>query len=195
MGRLTMGFALLLLASSANAQSLQSTKTTVSTGAPVETYQQESLADVLTHMSKRLQREITVAVDVPKAITLGAIRIEALERDTFITVLRNNGLILFDNEHALTVMRAARARQMPAPLVQSDAADVHDDTIVTRILTPKNLNAARTVPILRPLMPQYGHLAADSVSNTLVIVDHYANVRRISAIVAALDAESPAQDL
>ncbi len=51
----------------------------------------------------------------------------------------------------------------------------------------KNSPGVRLVPLLRPLMPQSGHLAADGCSNTLIIVDTFANVRRIEAVVASLD--------
>jgi len=51
--------------------------------------------------------------------------------------------------------------------------------------------AAQLVPILRPLLPQYAHLAALPYENTLLIVDRYANVKRIEAIVKALDVGTP----
>jgi hypothetical protein len=42
------------------------------------------------------------------------------------------------------------------------------------------------VLILRPLLPQFAHLAALPPSK-LVIVDRYANVQRITAIAESLD--------
>jgi len=46
------------------------------------------------------------------------------------------------------------------------------------------------VPILRPLLPQAGHLAANAHSNTLTIVARYGNMRRIVALIRSYDRET-----
>jgi general secretion pathway protein D len=43
------------------------------------------------------------------------------------------------------------------------------------------------VPILRPLIPQYGHLAAYPASNILIVSDRAANVNRIWRIIRRID--------
>lgn len=50
-----------------------------------------------------------------------------------------------------------------------------------------NMNTAQTVPILQPLLPQYAHLAALPEQNRLLIVDCYANVRRLTELLNTLD--------
>jgi len=47
------------------------------------------------------------------------------------------------------------------------------------------------VPILRPLLPQFAQLAAYPCTNSLLISDHFENVKRIEAIVKALDVGTP----
>ena len=51
----------------------------------------------------------------------------------------------------------------------------------------KNVPAAQLVPLLRPIIPQAGHLVALPCVNKLFIVDTFGNVQRIQAIVDALD--------
>ena len=46
------------------------------------------------------------------------------------------------------------------------------------------------MPILRPLVPQYGHLVAHPGSNMLIISDRAANVGRIVSIVRRIDQAS-----
>jgi general secretion pathway protein D len=58
---------------------------------------------------------------------------------------------------------------------------------VDAIVTVKHVSAAQLVPILRPLMPQYGHLAAYPCTNQLILSDTYSNVRRLEAMIRALD--------
>ncbi len=66
-----------------------------------------------------------------------------------------------------------------------------DHEIVTRILGAKNISVTQLVPILRPMIPQYGHLAALPCVNKLIMVDTYANVRRIESVIEALDVGEP----
>lgn len=58
---------------------------------------------------------------------------------------------------------------------------------VTQIITVKNISAAQLVPILRPLVPQMGALVAYPATNSLVIVDRFANLRRIEGLIRTLD--------
>ena len=51
----------------------------------------------------------------------------------------------------------------------------------------KNVSAAQLVPILRPLIPQYGHLAAYPASNMLIISDRASNVSRLMRIIQRID--------
>ena len=52
--------------------------------------------------------------------------------------------------------RAAAAVASTCPTTSSSTSD----EIVTQIITMKNVSAAQLVPLLRPLIPQQGHLAA-----------------------------------
>ena len=51
----------------------------------------------------------------------------------------------------------------------------------------KNVSAAQLVPLLRPLIPQQGHLAAYTPGNMLIISDRASNVSRIMHIVERMD--------
>tara|TARA_Y100000758_G_scaffold17253_1_gene12213 strand:- start:543 stop:2162 length:1620 start_codon:yes stop_codon:yes gene_type:complete len=52
------------------------------------------------------------------------------------------------------------------------------------------MDAGQLVRILRPLVPKGGHLAAAAQSNSLVIADTAANVRRIKSLISRIDRES-----
>ena len=61
------------------------------------------------------------------------------------------------------------------------------DDIVTRIIHLEHIRAERLVPILRPLVPAYGHLAGDAKSSALILTDRAANVERLVNIIKRLD--------
>lgn len=61
------------------------------------------------------------------------------------------------------------------------------DELVTKVIPIKHVTAAQLVPILRPLVPQRGHLAAYPQSNVLIISDSAGNIARLSNIIARID--------
>src|SRR3546814_17315201 len=71
--------------------------------------------------------------------------------------------------------------------VDSDSTRLPRDEVVTHVYQLQNVSAAQLVPILRPLMPQWAHLAAYQANNTLIIADRAANVRRLGKLIAAMD--------
>src|SRR3546814_14044937 len=71
--------------------------------------------------------------------------------------------------------------------VDSDSTRLPRDEVVTHVYQLQNVSAAQLVPILRPLMPQWAHLAAYQANNTLIIADRAANVRRLGKLIAEMD--------
>jgi general secretion pathway protein D len=56
-----------------------------------------------------------------------------------------------------------------------------------------NVAAAQLVPILRPLVPQQGHLAAYPATNVLIISDRASNVDRLLTIIRRIDQVSDSE--
>jgi len=54
----------------------------------------------------------------------------------------------------------------------------------------RNVGATQLVAILRPLIPQYGHLVAHAGSNMLIISDRAANITRMVSIIQRIDRAS-----
>ena len=59
--------------------------------------------------------------------------------------------------------------------------------IVTQVVPAQNVDAAELVKILRPLVPQYGHVAAVAKPNVVILSDHADNIERLMRIVAEID--------
>ena len=64
------------------------------------------------------------------------------------------------------------------------------DDIVTRVIQLENIGATALVPILRPLVPQYGHLVGHQGSNMLILSDRAGNVARLTSIIRRIDQSS-----
>lgn len=67
------------------------------------------------------------------------------------------------------------------------------DEMVTRVIQVDHVAAAQLVPILRPLVPQQGHLAAYPNTNVLIISDRAENVSRLVTIIQRIDTVSDSE--
>jgi general secretion pathway protein D len=104
----------------------------------------------------------------------------------FLSILQVYGFVAIPTGDVIKIIPDANARQFPANDLPDDVSRTSDE-IVTQVIAVKNVNAAQLVPILRPLIPQYGHLAAYPASNILIISDRANNVNRIVRIIRRID--------
>ena len=104
--------------------------------------------------------------------------------EAFLSILEVYGFIAMETGDITKILPNASARQYPGYL-STDAAAADD--IVTQVIQVQNIGAAQLVPILRPLIPQYGHLAAHPGSNMLIISDRAKNVERMVRIIRRID--------
>ena len=63
---------------------------------------------------------------------------------------------------------------------------VRGDQIVTRVIWLENTNPNDLIPALRPLMPQFAHMAAIAGTNALIVSDRAANIYQLENIIRNL---------
>src|ERR1039457_4897190 len=102
--------------------------------------------------------------------------------EAFLSVLQVYGYVAVPAGKVIKIIPNTDARQLPSIDLPSDVSSSSDE-MVTQIITMKNIQASQLVPVLRPLIPQYGHLAAYAAGNMLIISDRASNVNRIVRIV------------
>lgn len=61
------------------------------------------------------------------------------------------------------------------------------EQLITQVIQIKDTQALDLVPILRPMVAKYGHLAGVKSANALIVTDHASNVRRLEKIIERLD--------
>ena len=103
------------------------------------------------------------------------------------TVLSNNELAAVTVEGLVNIVPVNSIRQYPLPVLQGYDDRIADGQWVTLVIKPERAGAVTMVPLLRPLLPPQGHLAAVGQSNTLTVVARYANARRIAEMVREID--------
>lgn len=110
----------------------------------------------------------------------------------FLSILQVHGFVAVPAGKVIKILPDANARQLPANDLPGSVSATSDE-IVTQVIAVKNVSAAQLVPILRPLIPQYGHLAAYPASNMLIISDRASNVNRMQRIIERIDQTGDAQ--
>ena len=106
--------------------------------------------------------------------------------EAFLAVLQVYGYVAVPAGKVIKIVPNTDARQLPSIDLPNDVSSSSDE-MVTQIITMKNIQASQLVPVLRPLIPQYGHLAAYAAGNMLIISDRASNVNRIVRIVERMD--------
>src|SRR5271166_5750774 len=106
--------------------------------------------------------------------------------EAFLSVLQVYGYVAVPAGKVIKIIPNTDARQLPSIDLPNSVSSSSDE-MVTQIITMKNVNAAQLVPLLRPLIPQQGHLAAYPSGNMLIISDRASNVSRMMKIIERMD--------
>ncbi len=104
----------------------------------------------------------------------------------FLSILEVHGFSTIPSGDLIKIVPDVKAKQSGIP-TGSALSSLPGDQVVTRIIQVKNVNATQLVPILRPLIPQEGHLAAYPATNVLIISDRRQNVDRLLKIISQID--------
>jgi general secretion pathway protein D len=106
--------------------------------------------------------------------------------EAFLSVLQVYGFVAVPAGKVIKIVPNTDQRQFPS-IDLPDNVSSTSDALVTQVIPLKNLSAAQMVPLLRPLVPPYGHLAAYNAANMLIISDRASNVSRIVRIIERMD--------
>lgn len=108
--------------------------------------------------------------------------------EMFLSVLGVHGFAALPGAGVIKIVQQNNAKQTAQN--ESMLKKLPTEQIVTRVIQVNNASALELVPILRPMVAKYGHLAGVAAANALIISDHMANIRRISKIIQELDSPS-----
>ena len=102
----------------------------------------------------------------------------------FLSVLRVHGYIAVEGDDFTKILPQSNLKEN-----SSFISSTSNDIIVTTTIAIVNVPANQLVPVLRPIISQYGLLAAYTPSNSIVVTDTQANITRLNKVIAELDKE------
>lgn len=155
-------------------------------------FQNASLNDVLTYLSEAAG--FVVVQEAPVQGTVNIVSRQPVSADEAVdllnTVLIEKGYTALRSGRILKIVTRANALKHPDLPVNSGSDPQlipRKDAVVTQILPVRYGEAAKLVENLRPLLPETATIGANESSNTILMTDTQANIRRIAQIIQALD--------
>jgi type II secretory pathway component GspD/PulD (secretin) len=161
--------------------------------AAISTGSEEAGVPILTFLkavAKKTGKKIIVDLRVRGNVQLLGEDVSNVTYSDLLTILQIQGFTAVEGGGFLRVIPDAIVRQSALPLIVGTVT-YPDAQYVAAVIPVHTMPAASLVPVLRPLLPQQAHFAAANCSNAVLMVDTYANIRRIESIIAALDTGEP----
>ena len=125
----------------------------------------------------RLKGNVTVVSSVP----MNADAVYEL----FLSVLRVHNFTASPSGDVIRIQTTATGKQGPGP--DGELLELPPEELITRVIAAQNVESGELVKILRPLIPQYGHIAAVSQPNIVIISDHANNITRLTRMIEQID--------
>ncbi|MEN9461218.1 MAG: hypothetical protein RIS84_1238 [Pseudomonadota bacterium] len=107
----------------------------------------------------------------------------------FLSILSVNGFTAVPSGNVIKILPDNIAKSENSPVL-GERESARGDELVTQIVQLGHVSAAQLIPLLRPLIPQQGHLVAYPANNTLIVSDKADNVARLLKVIHRIDQAS-----
>ncbi|MDT8408159.1 MAG: secretin N-terminal domain-containing protein [Wenzhouxiangellaceae bacterium] len=153
-------------------------------------FQDAEIRSLITTVADITGRNIVIDPAVSGRITVVSSEELSAEAvfDVFLSILAVHGYAAVSDGSVTRIVPDSTARFSARSA--SDSAGAQD--FVTRLIGLEHVQVEQILPMLRSLVPQSSYLAAHADSNTLLISDRAAGVRRLETVIRRLDAATEA---
>jgi len=112
------------------------------------------------------------------------------------TVLKTNGLTAIQMGRVLKITALVNAKKQNIPVhFGADPSQIApSDELITQVIPVRSVDAVKLKQDLQPLISADADFAANGGSNTIIITDTAANIRRVVEIIANLDKSQAAEN-
>ena len=105
--------------------------------------------------------------------------------DLFLGVLNVNGVVAIPSGNTIRLVPDSNVKNAGVPY--DSRRNARGDQVVTRVIWLENTNPNDLIPALRPLMPQFAHMAAIQGTNALIVSDRASNIAQLETLIRNLD--------
>jgi len=105
--------------------------------------------------------------------------------ELFLSVLRLQNFTAVPSGNVIRIQQSATGKQTPGAAGNLDAAAPEE--LLTEVIAVQNTASEELIKLLRPLIPQYGHIGSVSNPNVVIISDHADNIVRLKKLIREID--------
>jgi len=105
--------------------------------------------------------------------------------ELFLAVLRVHGFAAIESDNVVRIQQQTLAKQSSSPLDNAPLAS--SEQLITRVIAAQYVDSNELVKTLRPMIPQYGSIAAVTNPNVVIISDHAENIVRLQKLIERID--------
>lgn len=151
-----------------------------------------AIEEIIDAVAKRSKQRFLVDPRVRGEVYAPGLDVPRVSYGELQAILEIHGFAAVSERDLIRIVPQANVRSAPLPVVGKDGPPISDDEYVISIVETGRLPATSLVPILRPLLPQYAHLAAEQSSNSLLIAARWSSIKTIQEVVHALQMNAAA---
>jgi general secretion pathway protein D len=148
------------------------------------------IAKLIEIVARKTGKKVVLDPRVRALVQLVGEDINHVSYPDLLAILHVYGYAAVESGGLVLVIPNVDIRSMPIPTL-SGKETFPDYQYVSAVIPVNKLSAPSLIPLLRPLVPTYGQLAAEGCTNSIVMIDTYANVRRIESLIKVLDIGEP----
>ncbi len=105
--------------------------------------------------------------------------------ELFLSVLRLQNFTAVPSGNVIRIQQSATGKQTPGGAGDLDSAAPEE--LLTEVIAVQNTASEELIKLLRPLIPQYGHIGSVSNPNVVIISDHADNIVRLKKLIQEID--------
>ncbi len=146
------------------------------------------LTQVLATVSKNINKSIFAEPDVnqtERALIFGK-DLSALDYNDLLRILQLHGYTAYELNGSINVVAINHIRTQAVPTVVSNGK-YSPNQFVTKVISLDKTCSVHVLPMLRPLFDKNAHMTASPDSNSLILMDSYANIQRIESVIEGLE--------
>lgn len=105
--------------------------------------------------------------------------------ELFLSVLRLQNFTAVPSGNVIRIQQSATGKQTPG--AAGDLNSAAPEELLTEVIAVQNTASEELIKLLRPLIPQYGHIGSVSNPNVVIISDHADNIVRLKKLIREID--------
>ena len=105
--------------------------------------------------------------------------------ELFLSVLRLQNFTAVPSGNVIRIQQSATGKQTPGAAGNLNTAAPEE--LLTEVIAVQNTASEELIKLLRPLIPQYGHIGSVSNPNVVIISDHADNILRLKKLIREID--------